>query len=88
MTELMLGFYVTPVFFWLNAFSGIFYLCVDDMLYDFKLVIHTIQDCGKKKRKIWAVPLQVGGQMYWYQGISLTCLTYYVRTFHHYQISN
>ena len=40
MTVLMFGFYVTPVFFSLNACFCIFYLCVDDMLYDFKLVIH------------------------------------------------
>ena len=61
------------------------------MSYDFKLMIHIIQH-SSQKRKIWAVPLQVGGEMYWYHGISLTCFTYYVRTIkyviecHHYTI--
>ena len=49
MTVLMLGFYVTPVCFCLNAFFCIFYVCVDDMLYDFKLVICAIQDSSQKK---------------------------------------
>ena len=86
MTVVMLGFDVTPVFFRFNAFFCIFYLCVDDMLYDFKLVIHTIQDSNQRKKDL-SCP-SAGWRLNVHHGMSLTCFAYYVRTLNHYQISN
>ena len=61
MTVLMLGFYGTPVFFFASMPFFVYHSCVDNMLYDLKLVI-TIEDSSqkKKRRKIGGVPLQVG----------------------------